>query len=209
MISNYFKGIKPDLFRLSFCAHSVRLPLPFSICPGCHKPFICRLKLFNIIRLYNTCLTLKLRYTAFYGFLWHFGNYWTIPAQVKKQTDGIFADFRRFSANMGEYPFLLSDCLKQRNIALYGFLCRCAVCPIVSEYAVRLSGCPAVQYRQGRPIKYYVNLPTCPLEYYVNRSDPQENSWLRSICPARSGSNEVSGCRKSLSDNVRIRMTHI
>lgn len=152
-----------------------------------YEPLFSVLKAFSITRLYNTCFRSVLPYTAKYGFIRQSGNYWTIPAQGRKQTGGIFADFRRFSANMGIYPFLPSDCLKRRNIALYGILC---------GFAFR----HCFQYRQGIPQKYYVNRlpavyyvdpPTCPLAYYVNSQDPQKNSWLRSICLARSGSGRI------------------
>lgn len=159
------------------------------------KPFIFRLKPFDGTRLYNTCFRPVLPYTANYAVLRHSGIYWTIAAQAEKQTDGIFSVLSAFPANMGIYPFLALKRLYGQIMALYGKLCRFGICPIVSVYAVRLSGivsgCPAVQYWQGIPMKYYVNLPTCPLEHYVNRSDPQENSWLRSICLARSGSGRI------------------
>lgn len=140
------------------------------------EPFICRLKPFSGTSLYNYRLKPVLPYTANYDVIRQFAFTGHIPAQVKKRNEVIFADFSAFCADMGKYPILALKRLYGQIMALYGKLCRFGICPIVSEYPFQ-----HVQYRQGIPMKYYVNLPTCPLEYYVNRSDPRENSWIWSI----------------------------
>ena len=164
----------------------------FIDCTVEYKPIFCDFRRIDCISLYNTCFRSVLPYTANCDVVRQFAFLWTIAAIAEKQTEAVFADFRRFPANMGEYPFLTSKRLYGQIMALYGKLCRFAVCPIVSEYpfqAVRLSGCPV-------SADIYVNLPTCPLEYYVNRSDPLENSWLRSIGSDWSGSGRISGRQK-------------
>lgn len=162
-----------------------------------YEPLFSVLKAFSIIRLYNTCFRSVLPYTAKYGFIRQSGNYWTIPAQGRKQTGGIFADFSAFCADMGKYPFFVPDCLKIENTAFSGILYHFHVLQIVPECRlivpclVSSSAEYYVNRNAGTIRKYYVNHRLCHLSHYVNRSDPQKNSWLRSICLARSGSGRI------------------
>lgn len=152
-----------------------------------YEPLFFDFRRIDCIRLYNTRFRSVLRYTANCDVIRQFAFTGHIPAQVKKRHEAIFSVLSGFCADMGKYPILALKRLYGQIMALYGKLCRFGICPIVSEYPFQ-----PVQYRQGIPMKYYVNLPTCPLEYYVNRSDPQENSWAWSICSDWSGSGRVS-----------------